>query len=120
MEGTLESKDGQVIIAGTFKGNVIAKSLIIEPSSIFTGTINAEHVKIEGKVDADITADHLEVSNTGVLMVNLKLILYLLILELKYQEMSPELLDEFFFLLGLYTILKKFNCFFRPSIFSNS
>ena len=65
MEGTLESKDGQVIIAGTFKGNVIAKSLIIEPSSIFTGIINAEHVKIEGKADADITADHLEVSNTG-------------------------------------------------------
>ena len=29
MEGTLESKEGQVIIAGTFKGNVTAKSLII-------------------------------------------------------------------------------------------
>ena len=27
MEGTLESKEGQVIIAGTFKGNITAKSL---------------------------------------------------------------------------------------------
>ena len=26
MEGTLESKEGQVIIAGTFKGNITAKS----------------------------------------------------------------------------------------------
>ena len=35
MEGTLESKEGQVIIAGTFKGNVTAKSLIIENTSQF-------------------------------------------------------------------------------------
>ena len=32
MEGTLESKEGQIIVAGTFKGNVTAKSLIIESS----------------------------------------------------------------------------------------
>ena len=54
MEGTLESKEGQVIVAGTFKGNVIAKSLIIEQTSLFTGKINSEHFRIEGKADADI------------------------------------------------------------------
>ena len=35
MEGTLESKEGQVIVAGTFKGNVIAKSLVIEQTKSF-------------------------------------------------------------------------------------
>ena len=65
MEGILESKEGQVIIAGTFKGSVVAKSLIIEQTSLFSGKVNAEHVRIEGKADADVTADHLEVSNTG-------------------------------------------------------
>ena len=64
MEGTLASKEGQIIIAGTFKGNVTAKSLIIESSSVFTGNINAEHVRVEGNVIGDITADHLEVSNS--------------------------------------------------------
>ena len=63
MEGILESKEGQVIVAGTFKGNVVAKSLIIEQTSLFTGKINAEHVRIEGKADADITADHVIAKN---------------------------------------------------------
>ena len=72
MEGTLDSKEGQVIVAGTFKGNVIAKSLVIEQTCLFTGKINAEHVRIEGKADADITADHLEVSNTGTVDGKLK------------------------------------------------
>ena len=39
MEGTLESKEGQVIIAGTFKGNVTAKSLILESTCKFNGNI---------------------------------------------------------------------------------
>ena len=65
MEGTLESKEGQVIIAGTFKGNVTAKSLIIENTCKFVGDINSEHVRVEGHVTGDITADHLEVSNSG-------------------------------------------------------
>ena len=34
--------------------------------------ISAEHVRIEGKPDADITADHLEVSNTGTIDGKLK------------------------------------------------
>ena len=55
MEGILESKEGQIIVAGTFKGNVIAKSLIIESSSTFNGNINAEHVRVEGNVNGDIT-----------------------------------------------------------------
>ena len=54
MEGTLESKEGQVIIAGTFKGNVTAKSLVIENTC-----------KFNGNIIGDITADHLEVSNSG-------------------------------------------------------
>ena len=65
MEGVLESKEGQIIIAGTFKGNIIAKSLIIEQTSKLTGNINAEHARIEGNVEGDVTADHLEVSNSG-------------------------------------------------------
>ena len=39
MEGVLESKEGQVIIAGTFKGNVTAKSLIVEQSSLLKETL---------------------------------------------------------------------------------
>ena len=77
MEGVLESKEGQVIIAGTFKGNVTAKSIIVEQSSLFKGNINAEHVRIEGNVEGDIVADHLEVSNLGAVDGKLKLTLYL-------------------------------------------
>ena len=65
MEGTLESKEGQVISAGTFKVNVTAKSLIIENTCKFNGNINSEHARVEGNVIGDITADHLEVSNSG-------------------------------------------------------
>ena len=45
MEGSLESKDGQVVIAGHYKGNVIARSVIIEQSALFNGNINAEMAK---------------------------------------------------------------------------
>ena len=72
MEGFLESKDGQVVIAGQFKGNVVARSVIIESSAHYLGNINAEHLKVEGKVDGDITADLLEVSNSGVIDGKLK------------------------------------------------
>ena len=61
MEGSLESKDGQVVIAGHYKGNIIARSVVIEQSALFNGNINAEHLKVEGKVDGDVTADLLEV-----------------------------------------------------------
>ena len=49
MEGSLESKDGQVVIAGNFKGNIVARSVIIEPTALFNGNINAEHLKVEGE-----------------------------------------------------------------------
>ena len=46
MEGTLESKEGQVIIAGTFKGNVTAKSLIIENTcKAYNATAEIDFVK---------------------------------------------------------------------------
>ena len=51
---------------------LLQKSLVIEQTCLFTGKINAEHVRIEGKADADITADHLEVSNTGTVDGKLK------------------------------------------------
>ena len=41
MEGQLESKDGQVVIAGNFKGNIVARSVVIEPTALFNGNINA-------------------------------------------------------------------------------
>ena len=72
MEGQLESKDGQVVIAGNFKGNIVARSVIIEPTALFNGNINAEHLKVEGKVDGDVTADLLEVSNSGIIDGKLK------------------------------------------------
>ena len=71
MEGQLESKEGQVVIAGNFKG-IFARSVVIEPTALFNGNINAEHLKVEGKVDGDITADLLEVSNSGVIDGKLK------------------------------------------------
>ena len=48
MEGSLESKDGQVVIAGNFKGNIVARSVIIETTALFNGNINAEHLKVDG------------------------------------------------------------------------
>ena len=33
MEGTLESKEGQVIVAGTFKGNLYYNSLRAQPGA---------------------------------------------------------------------------------------
>ena len=46
MEGTLQAKDSQVVIAGKFKGILEAKTVILESSSAFDGTLNAEHLKI--------------------------------------------------------------------------
>ena len=40
-------------------------TLIIENTCKFNGNINSEHVRVEGNVIGDITADHLEVSNSG-------------------------------------------------------
>ena len=37
MEGTLEAKNSQVVIAGKFKGNIVAKSVIIEQTCDFNG-----------------------------------------------------------------------------------
>ena len=71
MEGTLESKEGQVIIAGTFKGNVTAKSLIIENTCKFNGNINSEHVRVEGNVVGDIKCNSLSIEETGVLKGNI-------------------------------------------------
>jgi len=65
MEGTLEAKNSQVVLAGKFKGNIIAKSVVVEQSSDFDGSLNAEHLKIEGVVKGEVTADFLEVSGTG-------------------------------------------------------
>lgn len=65
MEGTLEAKESQVVIAGRYKGNIVARSVVIEQGSLFNGSMNVEHLKIEGEVDGDITADLLEVSSTG-------------------------------------------------------
>ena len=65
MEGTLEAKNSQVVIAGKFKGNIVAKSVVIEQTSNVNGNLNAEHLKIEGMVTGDVTADFLEVTGTG-------------------------------------------------------
>ena len=65
MEGTLEAKDSQVIIAGRFKGNIVAKTVIIEETANIDGILNAEHLKIEGKVFGEVTADFLEVTGSG-------------------------------------------------------
>ena len=70
MEGSLESKDGQVVIAGHYKGNIIARSVVIEQSALFNGNINAEHLKVEGKVDGDVTADLLRFPIVVLLMEN--------------------------------------------------
>ena len=65
MEGTLQAKDSQVVIAGKFKGNIEAKTVILESSSAFDGILTAEHLKIEGKATGDITAKFLEITGSG-------------------------------------------------------
>ena len=50
MEGTLQAKESQVVVAGKFKGNITAKTVILESTSIFDGILNAEHLKIEGRL----------------------------------------------------------------------
>ena len=119
MEGTLESKEGQVIVAGTFKGNVIAKSLIIEQTSLFTGKINAEHVRIEGKADADITADHLEVSNTGTIDGKLKTNSLSVDSGAQISVMYQELVNSYYSL-SIYAIFKKLDCFRYRQFYLNS
>ena len=52
-------EDGRKLTTGT------PISLIIENTCKFSGNINSEHVRVEGHVTGDITADHLEVSNSG-------------------------------------------------------
>ena len=42
MEGTLESREGQIVIAGQFKGNITAKSVIIEGSAHVMGNVNSK------------------------------------------------------------------------------
>ena len=53
MEGTLESKEGQIVIAGQFKGNITAKSVVIENSAHVQGNVNSEHLKVEGKISPE-------------------------------------------------------------------
>ena len=65
MEGTLQAKDSQVVIAGKYKGSIEAKTVILEASSRFDGTLNAEHLKIEGQATGDITAEFLEITGSG-------------------------------------------------------
>ena len=72
MEGTLESKEGQIVIAGQFKGNLTAKSVVIEDSAHVLGNVNSEHLKVEGKITGDITADLLEVGSSGIIDGKLK------------------------------------------------
>ncbi|MBD75266.1 MAG: hypothetical protein CMM96_07280 [Rickettsiales bacterium] len=65
MEGTLQAKESQVVIAGKFKGNITAKTVILESSSFFDGVLNAEHLKIEGQASGDVTAEFLEITGSG-------------------------------------------------------
>jgi cytoskeletal protein CcmA (bactofilin family) len=65
MEGTLQAKDSQVVIAGKYKGSIEAKTVILEASSRFDGTLHAEHLKIEGQATGDITAEFLEITGSG-------------------------------------------------------
>ena len=51
MEGTLDSKEGQVIIAGTFKGKIS----------------NASTIEINGRVDADIKSDKVTLGKNATL-----------------------------------------------------
>ena len=44
MEGTLEAKDSQVIIAGRFKGNIVAKT--VSSSNIFVQKIHKFQLQI--------------------------------------------------------------------------
>ena len=46
MEGTLQAKESQVVIAGKYKGSIEAKTVILESTSVFDGTLNAEHLNI--------------------------------------------------------------------------
>ncbi len=65
MEGTLQARESQVVIAGKYKGSIEAKTVILESTSVFDGTLNAEHLKIEGQATGDITAEFLEITGSG-------------------------------------------------------
>ena len=72
MEGTLESKEGQVIIAGTFKGNITAKSLIIESTCKFHGNINSEHVRVEAAEGVQDLPERVHAPRQSILLLHLK------------------------------------------------
>jgi cytoskeletal protein CcmA (bactofilin family) len=64
IEGMVNSA-GDVDLAGSVKGPVNVKSLIIKEKGSVIGEINAERVDVLGFVDGKVTAKKITVGNTG-------------------------------------------------------
>ena len=72
MEGSLDSSESAVVVAGRFKGDLRAKDVILEANSIFDGNLIADKVTLGGLVKGEVAANTLNVASTARIEGNLK------------------------------------------------
>ena len=72
MEGKLDAGEAPVLIAGHFTGELNAVEVILDPTGVFNGQINASRVELSGNFNGKLVTDELTVGSTAVIDGDLK------------------------------------------------
>ena len=54
MEGKLDAGESPVLIAGHFSGELTANEVIIDPTGVFNGQINAQRIELGGNFNGSL------------------------------------------------------------------
>ena len=72
MEGKLDAGEAPVLLAGHFTGELNAVEVILDPSGVFNGQINARRVELSGNFNGKLVTEELTVGSTAVIDGDLK------------------------------------------------
>ena len=72
MEGKLDAGEAPVLIAGNFTGELNAIEVILDPTGVFNGQMNAARVELAGNFNGKLVSEVLAVGSTAVIDGDLK------------------------------------------------
>ena len=99
MEGNMDSAGSSVVVAGRFKGELMAQDVLLEYNSIFDGNLIADKVTLGGLVKGEVAANTLNVASSAKVEGNLKTNALSIDLDLSFMDKADFLANFLTFLL---------------------